>query len=166
MMTILESKGLSEQFGLDRVAVEVYQQRPEDPPNHAEQIFVEINKAEPVKLVDLPGVATRKDRDIISNGAESIMEKYPEMFKPSQLCRPPHLNLDNLRDNIFGADILKRHGLTTAKKLEKWLLEQNELLFQKYKDANAEDLGVSRTSLEKAQRYGFYLGLDKTWYYN
>jgi len=40
---------------LRKVLVEVYPQLDHHGENHARELFLEINKAEPIKLVDLPG---------------------------------------------------------------------------------------------------------------
>lgn len=50
-------------------------------------IFTEINKAEPVKLLDLPGVAPKRTRDMIDHAASHFYNTYPAMFSPSTRCR-------------------------------------------------------------------------------
>jgi hypothetical protein len=51
--------------------VEVYPQQQQDndtfvdADKHATELFLEVNKAEPVKLVDMPGVAKKADRKSI-----------------------------------------------------------------------------------------------------
>jgi hypothetical protein len=165
MMTILHEKCAShDDFDLDRVLVEVYPQNPDHVDTHAQDLFLEVNKAEPVKLVDMPGVAKGSDRKIISEGAERIAEKYAEMFKSSQKCRPPHLNIDNLRDALFASNAIKRHNLKTSKAVEAWMLAKNQSLADLYKDP-AEQEKVSKTAYEKAKKFEFYLGLDLSWLY-
>jgi hypothetical protein len=128
-------------------------------------IFVEVNKAEPVKLVDLPGVAKASVRKVINEGADKLMAKYPEMFSDSQRCRTPHLNIDNLRDALFASDVLQRHNIKTSTALEQWMLGQNELLASKFQSEENRKL-VTATALKKADTYDFYLGLDSSWLYN
>ena len=70
------------------------------------EIFLEVNKAEPVKLVDLPGIAKTKDRYLINKVAESLRYRYTEMFSKSQKFISPHLNIDNFRDAIFASKII------------------------------------------------------------
>lgn len=92
MMSILSQKqDLDEGFDLDRVLVEVYPQLPEDEA-HAQDLFLEVNKAEPIKLVDMPGVAKNKDRQIITDGASKLMKRYPDskFTKPTLRCAPHH----------------------------------------------------------------------------
>jgi hypothetical protein len=57
MMTILQEKANDGhlQLNLNQILVEVFPSTSSD--DHAQDIFTEINKAEPVKLVDMPGVA-------------------------------------------------------------------------------------------------------------
>ena len=149
-------------FNLDQILVEVFPQSQSSSPSHAQDIFIEINKAEPVKLVDMPGVAKSADRKIINDAASHLEETYPEMFKPSQRCRSPHLNVDNLRDAIFAAGILKKHKIRSKTALIKWILERNEQLALKY-DTDNENDEVGRKDVEKARKFDFYLGLDLAW---
>lgn len=151
---------------LDKVLVEVYPQREEHSEDHAQEIFTEINKAEPIKLVDLPGVAKKADRKLLTDATEEIKETYHMMFSPSQKCRAPHLNVDNLRDALFAASVISRHNLKTKKQLVAWMLQQNESLKTKYgTDESAHGL-VTKSALKKATENNFYLGLESSWYYN
>lgn len=45
---------------------------------------------------------------MITTAAEMLRERYPAMFKPSHACRPPHLNVDVLREEVHKADVLSR----------------------------------------------------------
>lgn len=155
---------------LDRILIEVYPQQEHHDDSHAQDIFLEVNKAEPVKLVDMPGVAKGSDRKMLTEAAERLYEQYSEMFRPSQKCRPPHLNLDNFRDALFAANVIARHNIKTSKQLKEWIKEQNERLAVKYKPGAQQDEQarsmVAATSLEKAIKFHFYLGLESSWYYN
>ena len=66
-----------------------------------ENLFLEINKSEPIKLVDLPGMSSQAERKILNAAAEELALRFPKMFKPSSRCRVPHMNSDNLRDRCF-----------------------------------------------------------------
>ncbi|GKY96411.1 hypothetical protein MPSEU_000600600 [Mayamaea pseudoterrestris] len=165
MMSLMQEQADASGVDLDNILVEVYPQQPHHDENHAEQLFVEVNKAEPVKLIDMPGVAKVSERNAISAAAEGLLKQFPTMFSASQRCRAPNLNIDNLRDELFAAKIMSRHGIKSGAALEKWMLEQNDLLATKA--ANQELQGsFSQSQLQKAKASGFYLGLDKTWYYN
>jgi hypothetical protein len=147
----------------DRILVEVYPQIPNDE-NHKQNLFLEINKAEPVKLLDMPGVAKANDRNVITAAVNKLEDTYPKMFSPSQKCRVPNVNIDNLRNSLFAADVMKRHKLTTTKKLYAWVLEQNEKLGMKYMES--DDELENPTGWEKASENKFFLGLESTWLYN
>jgi hypothetical protein len=40
-------------------------------------------------------------RAVLEEAAVALKEQYPAMCKTSTRCRPPHINLDVLRDEIF-----------------------------------------------------------------
>ena len=155
----------NEMSELDQVLVEVYSQKASNE-NLAEEIFLEINKAEPVKLIDMPGVANAKDRNVITEAVDRLRNQYPEMFSSSQRCRAPNVNVDNMRNNLFGADIMKRHNLTTGKQLHDWMMEQNAALGKKYENNEEAQGWINEKAWKKASRNGFYLGLESTWLYN
>jgi len=173
MLTILESKKSvsggkkqvnNAQLNLDQILVEVFPQKSSSSSTHAKDLFTEINKAEPVKLVDMPGVAPTKDRRIIDDAAMSLQDKYPEMFKPSQRCRPPHLNIDNLRDAIFASGVLKKYDLKNKTSLLKWMQEMNDIMAKKYEMGGGDVIfDGNKNALLKAKKFGFYLGLDLSW---
>ena len=59
-------------------------------------------------LVDLPdesGGATADDNALLTSAAEALKKRYPEMFKPSQNCRAPHVNVDVLRNEMLKAEV-------------------------------------------------------------
>ena len=156
----------------ERVLVEVYPYREtdgeevEEEEKHVQDLFLEINKAEPVKLVDMPGVAKAKDRKIITEAVDELYDLYPSMFSPSQRCRIPNVNVDNMRNNLFGANVMKKHKLTTSKKLLGWLVEQNKVLQEKYENDEEARGAVSPKAWKKASTNQFYLGLESRWLYN
>lgn len=152
----------------DQVLVEVYPEEKagDDSKEHAKEVFLEINKAEPIQLVDIPGVAPAKDRNIINDAVARLEKDYKPMFSESQRCRSPNVNMDNMRNQIFGAGILKRHKLTTSKKLVDWLLEQNAAVGAKFEQEEWESEYHSAKALNKAQQNEFYLGLETSWLYN
>ena len=180
MFTILEGlKKDSKTSFLDRIVVEVYSnEEPEDASapaaedntNHAKEIFLEINKAEPVKLVDIPGMVKGSERKILNEGVQKFHDEFHEMFSASTKCHPPHLNIDNLRDALFAANVIGRHKMKTPSQLIDWLAQQNLLLSKKYKSVNPKDRkdanGISAKALEKAVKHEFFLGLESSWYYN
>lgn len=165
MLKLMKDKNPLYDFDFENILVEVYPaQKEQNEDSQVREIFLEVNKAEPVKLVDLPGVAKAKDRKIITEVAERLQEKHPEMFSESQRCRSPNLNVDNLRDALFSSKILEKHSLQTSKALELWILERNELLGREFQDEKNKRL-VSVNALKKARKFRFYLGLDSSWLY-
>ncbi len=158
-----------ERVMFDQVLVEVYRQDPTSDltsHEHAQAVFLEINKSEPIKLVDVPGVASNNDRKVITEAVDLLRAQYPKMFSASQNCYLPNVNEDNLRNNIFGANILNRHKLNSSEDLFQWLLLQNTRLEEKYQ-ANEynERTRISERAWGKTAKYGFYLGLESNWLY-
>ena len=172
MIKLLAEKNDQDSIDWDKILVEVFSLASSTNTNStsdqfASDLFVEINKAEPLKLVDMPGVAKESERRIVTEAAEHLKSIYPEMFSASQNCLKPHLNVDNLRDALFKANILKRHDLSTSKKLVAWLLEQNQNLTSKYQNPDDQTVkGISARALTKAQKFDFYLGLESLWMYD
>ena len=164
MLKILSQKaGTAEEFDFDRILVEVYSQPKDmDADTYATQIFQEINKAQPANLVDLPGVAKDEDLEIINTAVASISEQFPEMFKASTNCRRPHLNVDNVRNELFLNRVIERHEIGTAQQMEDWMLARNKSMAEKY--ASGSETKVSERVLSKAKAHDFFLGLDSSWY--
>ena len=165
MLKVLKDKVSDDDFNFERVLVEVFPSQIEhDEELQTKEIFLEVNKAEPVKLVDLPGVAKAKDRKIINEVAERLRNNFPDMFSESQRCRVPHLNVDNLRDALFASKIIEKHSLKTTKALEEWIMERNDLLATEFQEETSRN-SVSLNALKKAEKFQFYLGLDSGWLY-
>jgi hypothetical protein len=199
MMSILQEKltanNKNNSFDLDNILVEVYSSSYQLNPNNnttiedaviasvvtkeeqevideklATDLFLEVNKAEPVKLIDMPGIVKKSDHKIITISAQYLYERYPEMFSSSQKCRSPNVNIDNIRDAIFASNIIQRHSISSSKQLQSWLQQQNTKLQLKYTsttDSNSttSTSTVSKSALEKANKYQFYLGLESSWLY-
>lgn len=72
------------------------------------RLFTEINTAQPVNIIDLPDMVNEAEKEIINQCAEALRIKYPKMFSPSQNCRLPNVNIDNLRDEIFKSNVVGR----------------------------------------------------------
>jgi len=164
MLKILSESKDGKDFDFDRILVEVYSQ-PEgkDSSSYATQIFQEINKAQPANLVDLPGVAKAEDLEIINTGVATICDLYPKMFSPSTSCRRPHLNMDNVRNELFLNKAIDRHDIKSAEDMVEWMEERNRELAEKYSTEEGRKKVPSK-AMEKAQSNNFYLGLDRTWY--
>ena len=112
----------------DRVLVEVF---PLPSEAAAQALFVEVNSAQPVLLVDLPaaaGGAGLHAKDALEAAAATLAARYAPMFKPSVNCKPPHVNMDALRDKLHQLDVMAAHGLGGGAELLEWLLERNAAL--------------------------------------
>jgi hypothetical protein len=155
--------------------------------NDMATIFTEINKAEPVKLLDLPGVARKRTRDIIDHAASHFHDTYPAMFSTSARCRAPHLNLDNLRDALFTSEVIQREKMGSGAELVRWMTRRNDELRERYGNgavagkmsSEKDDIGdggaaavedgmkilTNESALKKARRFDFFLGLESSWLY-
>jgi hypothetical protein len=180
MFTILEGmkKDATNNF-LEKIVVEVYTKTPPSEESHvdastdldsihAKEIFLEINKAEPIKFVDIPGVVKGSDRKMLNDAVDQLHDEFTEMFRTSTKCHPPHVNIDNVRDALFAANVISRHKMKSTKHLFDWLIDQNDLLAQKYNNngGKTDESSHATKALEKAVKYNFYLGLESSWYYN
>eukprot|EP00908_Phaeocystis_cordata_P008251 Transcript_18912.p1 GENE.Transcript_18912~~Transcript_18912.p1 ORF type:complete len:447 (+),score=207.07 Transcript_18912:120-1460(+) len=152
---------------LQEILVEVY---PSMEPKGIGELFTEINKAEPVALIDLPeGGASREENAVLTEAAEAMRERYPEMFKSSAKCRAPHINVDVLRNELHAAKVLSRHELSSTEQLLQWLEARNAALAAR--EAGAWTPQGSRVSsgdalqkaLAKARRENLYLGMTWAW---
>lgn len=165
---------------LDNIVVEVFFPRPSSDDSVSSSsgqeqddkaiIFTEINKAEPVKLIDLPGVTSKSTRDIIDHASTHFYDTHPAMFSPSARCRAPHLHLDSLRDALFASDILSREKIGSGGELVKWIVQKNSELGERYGTLDNAELNnggkkVSASALKKARKHDFYLGLESSWLY-
>lgn len=137
-------------------------------------LFREINSGEPVRLVDMPGEGMEMDRKVMLDDAtDKLASLYPEMFKTSTRCKPPHLNCDVIRDEIFASDLMNRLKVTNADDLLKYFLAVNDKFSRRNTstwhtilDIDPEDATKNKSAnnaLNKAKANNFYLGLDKTW---
>ena len=112
----------------ERVLVEVF---PLPSEAAAQALFVEVNSAQPVLLVDLPpaaGGAGLHAKDALEAAAATLAARYRPMFKPSASCKAPHVNIDALRDRLHQADVMAAHGLGGGAELLDWLLQRNAAL--------------------------------------
>lgn len=152
---------------LASILVEVYPPMPEQ---GVKDLFTEINRAEPVLLIDLPdGGASEKDNAILTTAAEELAKRYPAMFKPSHGCRPPHLNVDVLRAEMHRTELLSRHKLRSAQQLVEWIEAVNADLGARTEEEWAHAGGRAKSgsaltnALSKARQHEFYLGLEWDW---
>lgn len=130
-------------------------------------LFYEINSSEPVKLIDMPSknddnLISDDDIKVMINEATTTLQiNYPKMFSASQRCRPPHYNIDNLRDEIFQSNFISRLNIKSSKTLYEQIVLRNNLIAKKYQNKKIDPI------LKKAVQNSFYLGLEgKSWLYD
>ena len=103
---------------------------------------------------------------LLDAATDALATRHPGMFKPSSRCKPPHLNIDVLRDDLFQSGFVSRRGLLTAEALLRALDEVNAALRSKYAADAARTLGkTTQTAVRKAVEHDLFLGLDKAWMY-
>lgn len=99
----------------------------------------------------------------------------PSLKVRAHHIRPPlasssyrHVNIDNLRDAIFKANVVGRTGMGSAAQLVEWVQTKNDLISRKsdaewresYRGRSADTVGKA---VEKARANGFFLGLEPNW---
>ena len=146
-----------------KVLLEVYPLQTND---EISDLFTEINKAEPVKDVDLPGMVSDFERETLQRVVAALQTSFPDMFKESTKCRKPHLNVDNLRDAIYSRGVVQRHGHNDEEELLAWILTQNDELGKRsdedFISANPKSVAFQK-AVAKARKYEFWLGLEDAW---
>lgn len=133
--------------------------------NDIADLFSDINRAEPVLLVDLPeSGADDTTKEKLNRAIEQIRAKFPTMFRPSQQCRPPHLNVDVLRDEIWQSDLLDK---VPVDNLSQYLLDANHAMHERtdaqWRKALSGKSRAFKKALTKARDNACYLALDKSW---
>ena len=158
----------------------------EDCTHEVMALFREINSAEPVSVMDmLDGEMIPDEADTeLSCGSLSVQEKKliideacaqlqrespSAMFKPSKACKPPHVNIDSLRETVFESELFSdtKSSINTAEELLKHIYRINEEL-GKRSDEEWINKKYGRTAIKpaalaKARKHNFYLGLDRWW---
>lgn len=114
-------------------------------------------------------------QEILTAAADQLALQYAEMFKPSSRCKPPHLNVDVLRDDLYQSGFLARHSpqAATAQQLLDLLERVNQSVKsqmlqeqQQGKEKNVPPPSKSaQAALRKAGEHDFFLGMDKAWMY-
>lgn len=102
---------------------------------------------------------------LIDEAVDTLAAKYDDMFKPSQNCRPPHVNIDVLRDDIYQSGFALRKGVKSASELVEAIETANAAIGAHFADPTAQATIKSKTAMEKAIKYRFFLGLEKGWVY-
>ncbi len=108
------------------ILLEVYRHEKDE---EAANLFVEINKMEPVRLIDLPSEKVEAlEKSILTNAVDHLSEMYPAMFSNSQRCKAPHVNKELIREDLYVSGVVRRLKCVNSDQLVEWLLKKNELL--------------------------------------
>ena len=149
------------------ILVEVFETNCEE---EITKLFREINSSEPVRFVDLPQQSVIEEdkedrvRETLEKTVSLLRDKYPDMFKASSRCRPPHVNLDVLRDDLFQSEVMNRHGELEPSTLLKMVEQVNESIKDSlHKKMRNETKSTILSAWEKAKNHNFFLGMDKNW---
>ncbi len=108
---------------------------------------------------------TLNSKALIDEAIETLASKYDEMFKPSQNCRPPHVNIDVLRDEVYQSGFVLRKGVKTSAELLAAIEAVNDSFGTHLSDPSNQEAFKGK-ALDKAIKYKFYLGIMRSWMYN
>jgi hypothetical protein len=155
----------------DPVLVEVFPNVDDD---KAAALFREINSAQPVRLVDMPGETTPEAKWALEGAAQRLKARYPAMFSASPRCKAPNVHIDQLREEMHEARVMERFALASEEATLAWLDAVNDRLAERDDDAwlaarpkRGKGSGGTRATylkaLAKAREHGFYLGMDFNW---
>jgi len=155
----------------DEILVEVF---PDVCEEKAVALFTEINRAQPVRFIDLPGSMSVDAKRALDGAASFFAKKYPSMFSESARCKLPNLNVDALREQLHDAEVGARYGLKTERDFVTWMRAENQKLSERSEKRWLElrpkrGRGSSGSeerylkALAKAKEHGFYLGMCETW---
>ena len=153
------------------VLVEVF---PDVSDDKAAALFTEINAAQPIRFIDLPGVVKPEMKWALEGAATALKNQYPAMFSESARCKIPNVNLDALREQLHEAEVASRFGLNTEADFVAWLLAENKRLGDRTEKqwmrarpkrgrGSAGSKETYLKALAKAREHGFFLGMCETW---
>jgi len=155
----------------DEVLVEVF---PDVSDAKAAELFTEINAAQPVRFVDMPGVMAPEMKWALEGAAGALKNKYPAMFSESARCKIPNVNLDALREQLHEAEVARRFGLRTESDFTAWMGAENARLAGRSEKqwlrlrpkrgrGSAGSKEAYLKALAKAREHGLFLGMCETW---
>ena len=106
-------------------------------------------------------------KTIIDKTCQHFHEKYQSMFKPSKLCKIPHINIDNMREDLYENNVVHKYPNTLElinhiesinSKLAMRSTKEWAVLLSNYSEKTKSD------ALQKSRSNMFYLGMDKQWW--
>ena len=155
----------------DEVLVEVF---PDVSDEKAAELFTEINAAQPIRFVDMPGVVPPEMKWALEGAAGTLKAQYPAMFSESVRCKIPNVNLDVLREQLHEAEVARRFSLRTERDFLDWMSAENARLGARAEKqwlrlrpkrgrGSAGSKEAYLKALAKAREHGFFLGMCETW---
>ena len=81
---------------------------------------------QPVRFVDMPGVAAPDVKWMLEGAAQRLKERYPAMFSTSERCKVPNVHLDVLREELFAAEVVARFGIASEDQFVAWLTPKTQ----------------------------------------
>lgn len=121
-------------------------------------------------------------REVLESVAQTLRERYPDLFRETARCRPPHLNIDLVREELFHCAYLssmrpqKEAGKGKTRTPEEVKNEMAERLLARIGQVNEElkaDLLREGTdqkkpkahllALTKAKEHNLFLGMRRDW---
>ena len=88
-------------------------------------------------------------RLIIDEAVAEIAAKYPAMFKESHNCRPPHVNIDVCRDDIFQSDFISKREITTSAMLVAAIEDSNRALRKVFENEKKKRKGAKDDAMKR-----------------
>lgn len=121
------------------------------------ELFLALNKAESVQEVDLPSRLAPASKQVIDAAVAELASRFPDMFKPSARCRPPHIHADSLRNLIFRQGTVQTRGIKAPSVLVAHLEAVNAQL--RGRQVGDWPTALRGKALAKARKYGLFIGL-------
>ena len=144
----------------NNITVELFKTKTD---GEVEALFKDINSAEPVLLVDMPGMATPEELELLDAATQALHSMYPKMFSLSSRPKRPHIHIDGLRQDLHSSGFLRRYRIKSAEQLVRRLLRINREMKKQYSETVKYPGDKVMPGLEKALKNAFFLGLSKEW---
>lgn len=144
---------------------------PSSPSDETKDVKPVVKKAS--SRVKKTTMTPEQEKELITVSVEALRADFPDMFKPTSRCKIPHLNIDVLRDDLYSANVLRVRTFASPDDFQQQLRRINNSLKEKFQQLQNESDVESQTfsksfvsALSKAQKFDFYLGMEKDWIYD
>ena len=121
-----------------------------------------------------------KDEVMIKTEVDACVARlermFPNMFKESPKCRPPHVHADTLRDILFKNAEARASAKKGADAMMAFIMSKNQSVKQSLMGSSAANAtggtsgGTATSKIQESKEFakantnGFYLGMSKSWY--